>query len=414
MSSTDTRRQTKTATVFAALSRLRERYRQVRLMAPPLKGLRAYANWLLGNCEIRMGASRIRVRPWKLTFDLTNVCQLRCPLCPTGLQAQDRESGHAQFHMFERLLEEVGDYVFFIDFFNWGEPLLNRRLEEFVQLASSKNIVCSISTNLSLPLTDERIRRLVTSGLNEILISLDGASSDTYAIYRRQGKFELVWENMRRLIRAKRSLGQTFPLITWQFLVFRFNEHEIDKAKVMAAEIGVDRLIFRAPFLDVDRYPVPDSEKEAMAAWAPSEPRFRIADPGPKSRCGWHYMSSAINWDGSVASCCTTFKKQDDFGTIGKSGQYSYMNVVNNAAYRAVRDRFAGRRTEPVPLVCERCPTPSIMDYHKYINHQIILFSFVGVIQAVRRLFGRSRATHPSARGLPAGSTVGSGPARAE
>ena len=177
-------------------------------MQPPLKGLRAYANWMLANYEIWAGVSRIRARPLKLTVDPTNVCQLRCPLCPTGLQVQDRATGHSQNEMFQRLIEEVGDYVFFIDFFNWGEPLLNTHVEEFIQLAHKKRIISHISTNLSLPLSDERINRIVMSGLNEIIISLDGASSDTYATYRRRGDFELVYENMRRIIEAKRRRAE--------------------------------------------------------------------------------------------------------------------------------------------------------------------------------------------------------------
>lgn len=406
MSLTEPQRGTSTETAPGSIARLRQRYREVALMSPRLKGLRAYANWVRGNFEIRLGTSHIRARPWKLTFDITNVCQLRCPLCPTGLQVQDRSTGHAQFHMFQQLLEQVGDYLFFIDFFNWGEPLLNTRVEEFVQLASSKKIVSNISTNLSLPLTDERIRRIVTSGLNELLVSIDGASSETYATYRRQGKFELVCDNMRRIVQAKRRLGQTLPMVTWQFLVFAFNEHEIDKARAMAAEIGVDRIIFRAPFLDVHRYPMPAAEKKTMAAWAPKNPLYQIAEPGPKSRCGWHYMSSAINWDGTVAPCCTTFKTEDDFGTIGKNGEHSYMDVVNNSSFRAVRDRFAGRQKKPVPLICERCPTPSIMDYHKYMNHQVILLTLAGVLQAVGRFFGGSRAKRAKAPTLPAGAAV--------
>src|SRR5579863_1511586 len=209
------------STLMDRISRLGNRCGEVALMSPRIKGLRAYSNWALSNYEVLVRASRIKARPVKLTFDPTNVCQLRCPLCPTGLQVQDRDTGHAQLHMFQHLIEEVGDYLFFIDFFNWGEPLLNPRVEEFIRLASSKKIVSSMSTNLSLPLTDDRVNRIVTSGLNEMIVSLDGASSQTYATYRRQGKFDLVYGNMQRIIQEKRRLGQTFPLVTWQFLVFR-------------------------------------------------------------------------------------------------------------------------------------------------------------------------------------------------
>ncbi len=368
-------------------------------MNAPLKGFRAYANWLLSNYEILVGASCIKARPLKLTFDPTNVCQLRCPLCPTGLQVQDRDKGHAQLEMFQRLLDQVGDYVFFIDFFNWGEPLLNPRVEEFIRLASSRKIVCSMSTNLSLPLTDDRVNRIVGSGLHEIIVSLDGASSETYSRYRRAGTFDLVYDNMRRILLAKQQSGQTIPLVTWQFLVFRFNEHEMDKARAMAADVGVDRLIFRPPMIDLDRYPLSASDREEISGWEPKSALFkRATSEGRKSRCGWHYMSSAINWDGTVAPCCTTFEKRDDFGAIGKDGAgSSYMSVVNNASFRAVRDRFAGRRTEPVSLVCETCPTPSIMDYHTWVNRQIVLFTAVNVLERLRGIANRRRSGTPRA-----------------
>ena len=199
--------------------------------------------------------------------------------------------------------------------------------------------------------------------------------------------------------------------MTWQFIVFRFNEHETDKAKAMASEIGVDRITFRAPLLDVDRYPLPESEKTTMAGWEPTSDLVQIAnsdDRGSKrySRCGWHYMSSAINWDGSVASCCTTFETRDDFGALGKDGRHSYMDVINNSAFRAVRDRFAGRTKEPVNLVCEKCPTPSIMNYHTFLNRQVILFTAVGLWATVRRFLGRSRSGSTEGGALRAATTV--------
>jgi MoaA/NifB/PqqE/SkfB family radical SAM enzyme len=372
-------------------------------MNPRFRRPRAYANWMLANFEVALGTSRVRARPLKLTFDPTNVCQLKCPLCPTGLQIPNRGHGHAQLELFQRLLEEVGDYVFFIDFFNWGEPLLNTHVEDFIRLASARNIVSSMSTNLSLPLTDDRIDRIVSSGLGEMIVSLDGASEATYSIYRKQGKFDLVVDNMRRVARAKQRLGLSNPFITWQFLVFRFNEHEQETARQLATEGGADRIVFRSPYLDVERYPLSETDRKTMAGWRPTEPLYQINSTAKASkrysRCGWHYTSSAINWDGSVASCCTTFDQKDDFGSLGKSGQHSYMEVINNEAFRSVRDRFAGRRKEPVALICENCPTPDIMDYHQALNRQIVLLSFASLLRMGRRLFGGKRDVEP--RPLP-------------
>jgi MoaA/NifB/PqqE/SkfB family radical SAM enzyme len=293
--------------------------------------------------------------------------------------------------MLEKLLDEVGDYVFFIDFFNWGEPLLNPRLHEFIQLANSYNVLCTVSTNLSLPLSDERIQQLVTSGLRELIVSLDGASAGTYETYRRRGKFDLVVDNMRRIVRAKRALGLTTPLISWQFLVFGFNEHEVEKARSMAVEMGVDRILVRPAALDVDRFPLSAEDQAQMANWRPQEPLYQIETVRPSatqhhSRCGWHYTSAAINWDGTVAPCCTVYEKEHDFGTLAAGD--SYMDVVNNQSFQAVRERFSGRRTNPVAEVCEHCPTPSIMDYHEFLNRQVLLFTAVALIERVRGLWG--------------------------
>ena len=216
------------------ISRASNRYRQVVHMNLRRKGWRAYANATRSYYEYVVGASSIKARPLKLIFDPTNVCQLSCPLCPTGIGLLDRGKGHAEVEMFRRLMEQVGDYVFFVDFYNWGEPLLNPHLEDFIRIARDYKISSFVSTNLSLRLSDARIERLLTSGVSEIGVSLDGASDATNGIYRRGGKFELVLENMRRLVEARRRLGQDHPLISWLYVVFSFNEHEVEKARRMS------------------------------------------------------------------------------------------------------------------------------------------------------------------------------------
>ncbi len=383
--------------------KLRERYRAVARIAPPMKGPRAYWNWALANASMALRTSRLRARPLKLTFDPTNVCQLKCPLCPTGLRIQDRGPGRARMHIFEHLMDEVGDYVFFLDFYNWGEPLLNKNLEQMLRLAADRKIVTSMSTNLSLPLSDERIYSLVTSGLSEIIVSIDGTSQESYGTYRREGKFELAFENMRRILEMKKRHGLTRPVVVWRFYVFRFNEHEIGRARELAAEIGVDRLVFGTPFLDDGRFPLSPADREAMKEWASTLPEYNRYQSGhpeyedprtpmqKRTRCDWHYISTAINPDGGVSPCCAVFEQGNDFGSL-EEGTRSYMDVVNNERFTSIRDRFAGRRPEPTGLVCEQCPTPAIMDYGKIMNRHIALFTLVQLVEGVRRLFRKPAA----------------------
>jgi len=291
----------------------------------------------------------------------------------------DRPPGSLDPALFDRLLEEVGEYVFFMDFYNWGEPLLNPCVESLISRAAQRGIVCSLSTNLSLPLDDARIRRLVSSGLHELIVSLDGATKETYGQYRKGGDFDLVCANVRRLVAEKQRLGATRPLITWQFLVFRHNEQEQQQAQAMAHSMGVDRIVFRAPMLDTERPGIPPVERDALISWAPQDQTFRLKRTRAGA-CSWHYMSAAVNWDGSVAPCSGAYRKRDDFGTLADS---RYMDVVNNASYRTVRTLLAGRTAASKALLCENCPVPSIKNQHRQLNRQIVMHTAVSLWQAM-------------------------------
>jgi MoaA/NifB/PqqE/SkfB family radical SAM enzyme len=377
--------------------RLQTRLREVSQLQPRFRRPKAYVNWLRANYELLMRSTVIQARPLKLTFDPTNYCQLRCPLCPTGARIQDRDRGRAQLHLFEHLMEEVGEYVFMIDFFNWGEPLLNPQTEDFIALARRRGIVTSLSSNLSIPMSDGRIQRIIDCGLSQLIVSLDGATPETYGTYRRVGRFDLVIDNMKRILARRAEMGVKHPEVNWQFLVFRFNEHEMDLVRHMAADMGVDSVTFRAPFLDEGRVPLSEADHAAIADWTSTLAEFNRYDPESVNhtvvpehpRCGWHYMSTAINWDGSVAPCCTVFERRDDFGQLSDR-RGNYMEIVNNPAFQSVRRSFSGRG-DSSGLVCDHCPTPFLMGYHTYINRQVMLYLMASTIDVLRRPWSRLR-----------------------
>jgi len=386
------------------LERALARYRHAVRMDLRLKGWRAYANLARSYYEYATGATTVKARPLKLIFDPTNVCQLACPLCPTGIGLLDRGRGHADVELFRRVMEEVGSSVFFVDFYNWGEPLLSPRLEELIRIAREHHVASVVSTNLSMKLSDERIERLLTSGVSEIGVALDGASAETNAVYRRKGKFDLVVDNMRRLVEARRRLGQAHPLISWYFVVFGFNEHEIPKARRMARDIGVDRLNLRPPFLDGQRYNLSPEDSRAIVTWAPRNPRYRthVTAPPAKRRCGWHYTAAAINWDGTITPCSTAFRSSDDFGSLGRRGERPFAEVVNNDAFRSARGFMAGRGDDGRDVICKRCPTPTIRNYHAVVYRQVAIVTAVALLESLRRLLSlpfpddRDEREHPA------------------
>jgi MoaA/NifB/PqqE/SkfB family radical SAM enzyme len=370
-------------------------YKKYSSGAPGFKPLQAYWNWLRANLEMARRATRIKAKPLKLSIDVTNACQLGCPMCPTGLKMQDRPIGNLNQGVFQDLLEEVGDFVFFVDFYNWGEPLLNKHIEEYVKIANQKKIWTTISTNLSLPLTEQRIQSLVESGLSELIISADGASQETYSTYRVGGDFELVTKNMQRFAQMKKSLGRKNPRLIWRYLVFSFNEHEMQKASDLAKELDLDEIVFAQPYVDYERFPdwIPKDRKFQMKSLQNYLEFQNVASNSEQksqpekyhSRCDWHYISAAMNVDGSIAPCCALFGKKNDFASFtGKEGG-SYMEGVNNEKYATVRNRFAGRIEDPIDLVCENCPTPEIMNLGYNMNRIVAVLTAVQLLETIKR-----------------------------
>jgi MoaA/NifB/PqqE/SkfB family radical SAM enzyme len=240
---------------------------------------------------------------------------------------------------------------------------------------------------------------VIESGLSELIISVDGASPETYATYRQGGDFELVIQNMQRFVKIKKSLGRKNPFIIWRFLVFSFNENEIQRASDLAAQYDVDAIVFAPPFVD-ERYPdwIAKNPKFQMKTVPnfPESPKTSVSSP-PNSdekssherlhtRCDWHYFSAAINPDGSIAPCCALFGKTNDFASLTGTEEGKYMSAVNNEKYRTIRDRFAGRIDHAVDIVCEHCPAPHIMNMGKITNQLISVLTLVQFIESIKRL----------------------------
>ena len=378
------------------LHRFRGSFYYFDLLIPGLKSPRAYFNWLRVNYEMFRQVETVKAKPLKLTIEPTNMCHLQCPLCPTGLRINERVFCDLNMDIFKCLIDEVGDYVFFVDLFNWGEPLLSNQIEDFLLILHKRKISTTLSTNLSVKISDERIHKLITSGLNHIIASLDGGSKESYIKYRRGGNFDLVIDNLRRIVEMRDKIGSKTPYITWQYLVFRFNEHELAKAQNIAKDIGVDRIWFQKAYIDEGHYKISDSDRNAIRKWIPSNPLLTFYDPKDaekhfsvplklmkkyrKKRCDWHYASSAINSDGKISPCCALYKKSDDLGFLNQCQESSYMTEINNHSFKEIRNGFAGRCMLPENVACSTCSNGTLMEYAKGINRWIFFTTVAKIL----------------------------------
>lgn len=340
------------------------------------KGWRAYANFLLVRFQRIRKSTRLYGRPYALTLDPSSYCNLRCPFCPTGQRNHLRSSAHLPLDRFKRLMDELGPYLFWVELYNWGEPFLNRDLVPMLEHMARYQIVSVISTNLDFPLSEGLIEQLVVSGLSTLIVSADGVSQASYERYRVGGHLDRVLGNMKMIVAAKQRVGSAAPRIVWRFLVFRHNEHEIEQARSMAEEMGVE-LELGAPYIAIAQEPYRD--------WISTIPQFNLypsvtsgvqAEPSPTAQqgsasdaCDWLWMSAAVNANESVSPCCGIWEERHDFGQIGAGG---FRTLWNGERYRAARTFMRTGVSSGLNLICEQCPFPNLWKHASHFDPLIL------------------------------------------
>src|SRR4051812_6431870 len=182
--------------------------------------------------------------PVSISFEPTTSCNLRCPECPSGLRAFTRPTGMLQRDFFTETIDQLYKDLLYLVFYFQGEPYLNPDFLDMVSYASGKKIYTATSTNAHY-LNDNNARRTIESGLDRLIISIDGTTQDVYQQYRVGGRLDKVLEGTRNIIKWKRELKSKTPFVFFQFLVVKPNEHQIEEIKKLATETGVDEVRFK-------------------------------------------------------------------------------------------------------------------------------------------------------------------------
>jgi radical SAM protein with 4Fe4S-binding SPASM domain len=277
--------------------------------------------------------------PFYLTLESGNVCNLRCPLCPTTHRGASLPRGMLTLENAQRIIDRFPGLLV-VNLSLWGEPFLNPQIFDIVRYARRKKIQTIIQSNLSLPRFDEpTAQRILDSDLSELWLSIDGASAETYSVYRRRGEFDLVMANLRLLRRLQRDQGKRNPRIVWKMVVNRFNEHEIRDAKRVADELGVE-------FLAVDIY----APQDIAADWSPVA---KTAAAGVKTHTDrmaqcyplWQVMT--VNFNGDVFPCCSEWSPNDALGNVLRQ---PVSDIWNDGEYRRRR-----RLNKSGPPKCDDC-----------------------------------------------------------
>lgn len=333
------------------------------LSEPQLKVLHSLAsfglkekveNFLTVEIEKHAREEYVSGYPFWLTIDPANLCNLRCPFCPTGQERGSRTKGVLSLDDFKRVMNELGPYLIHIDFCNWGEPLLNKDIYRMIKYAKEYNIDTKIDSNLN-HFSEQDAEAMILSGLDKLIMSIDGTAQETYSKYRIGGDFNKVMENLKILLAKRKELKRSNPYIAWQFLVFRHNEHEIDKAKEMGRDLGVDTVDITKAFIGREDW-IPLNEEYSNYRKEKIEKQYTsdYFKPPKDKFCNWPWEAIVVNCNGSISPCCSVEDEKDDFGTLGEG---PVKEVWNNGKFRQARryikdDRVFEKNGENICIGC--------------------------------------------------------------
>lgn len=288
--------------------------------------------------------------PMSIAIEPTTSCNLRCPECPSGLRSFTRPTGMLQSELFKKTIDELADTLSYLTFYFQGEPYLHPQFLELVQYAASRKIYTATSTNAHY-LTDEMAKKTIESGLDRLIISIDGTTQDSYEAYRIGGKLDKVIEGAKNIVRRKKELKSITPFVVFQFLVVRPNEHQIEAVYKLAKEIGIDHVALKtAQIYDykngseliptIDKY----SRYQKMGDGIYSIKNELL------SHCWKMWQSCVITWDGRVVPCC--FDKDAHY-VMGDLTQQSFKEIWQSEKYNSFRASILRSRNEIE--MCKNC-----------------------------------------------------------
>ncbi len=296
------------------------------------------------------GKAEHRGLPVSIAFEPTTSCNLRCPECPSGLRSFTRPTGMLDEDFFRRTVNELSSTLLYLTFYFQGEPYLHPKFLEMVSYAASRKIYTATSTNGHY-LTYANARKTVESGLDRLIISVDGTTQEVYQQYRVGGKLEKVLEGARNVIKWKKKLRSRTPHVVFQFLVVKPNEHQIGEVKKLARELGVDSVGLKtAQIYDYQQgSPLLPTLEEYSRYRKNADGSYRVKNH-LLNHCWKMWHSCVITWNGAVVPCCFDKDARYQLGDLQKD---TFRQLWNGQPYRNFRQTLLQSRDQVE--MCRNC-----------------------------------------------------------
>jgi radical SAM protein with 4Fe4S-binding SPASM domain len=254
---------------------------------------------------------------------------------------KSRKPALLSFDKFQKFIDDCGDYLLHLILWDWGEPFLNPDLCRMIAYAKKKGIIIHTSTNGNVPLDDDQAEALVDSGLDSLVVAVDGATQKTYEQYRQGGRLDIVLANIRKIIRIREIKLSGVPVVNMRFVVMRHNESEIPLARVLAKNLGVDYFTLKT----VDMNPQTGVELDEM--YAPEKVHYRRYEYDVNSFqrkqkqfvCMRPWKRITLEASGEVIPCEYDYLNRYSFGNIGEGSALDTWKSLNGKAFRKAFNR---------------------------------------------------------------------------
>lgn len=288
--------------------------------------------------------------PISLTIEPTTACNLGCPECPSGLKQFTRPEGNIKQDFYQTIIDQVHKKTFYLNFYFQGEPFINPGFLEMVKYASTKKMYTATSTNAHF-LNDKNAKKTVESGLARLTISIDGTTQETYESYRKNGSLDKVLEGTKNIIRWKQQLKSKTPYLIFQFLVVQPNQHQIEEAKQLAKELGVNEIRFKTAQVYDFKHGnslIPTIDKYSRYK-KQADGTYRLKNK-LLNECWRMWSSCVITWDGKVVPCCFDKDAKHQLGNIQET---SLESIWKSKPYDAFRKALLTNRQNID--ICQNC-----------------------------------------------------------
>ena len=287
--------------------------------------------------------------PAAYSIEPTNLCNLKCPECPSGTGALTRKHGSMAYDDFVSIIDQIKDTALYIQLFFQGEPYLNKDITKMIAYARKCRLYVSVSTN-GLLFNEKNIDSILENPPDKLIFSLDGLDEASYQKYRVGGTFYSADKSLKMLSFRRNEKKQALPFIEIRFLVMKHNEHQIEAAKLYSKETGADRIYFKS----MQVYSL-----ESAGKLLPSKlefNRYKTDTDVLQIKSEFHnycfalWKTCVITWQGDVVPCC--FDK--DAGYIfGNSLQSKVASIWSNGESSKFRQKILTARKDI--SMCTNC-----------------------------------------------------------